>query len=256
MIVQVYEIQDSWQAERCITLDVDHIGSVLLSQAQWRQPSVKEVIGLSAGTEVKNVLLPLFRDPETLARCLDYYSPHYVHLCDSITDRRSRPVGLEEVARFQHALKERFPQIGVMRTIPIPGPGMTKEFPAMEIARALESASDLFLIDSWLEEEPVKNFIGITGSPADWELSGELVRKSDTPVILAGGLSPENVFEALVKVCPYGADTCTHTNKVDQGGRAIRFQKDFKRVEEFVREVRRADRAIKAKVLLPSGRSG
>jgi phosphoribosylanthranilate isomerase len=36
MIVQIYEIQDPWQAERCIELGVDHIGSVLLSQNQWR----------------------------------------------------------------------------------------------------------------------------------------------------------------------------------------------------------------------------
>jgi phosphoribosylanthranilate isomerase len=56
------------------------------------------------------------------------------------------------------------------------------------------------------------------------------------------------VFEALVKVCPCGVDTCTHTNKVDQGGTVIRFQKDFSRVEAFVKEVRRADKAIKEKV--------
>jgi phosphoribosylanthranilate isomerase len=242
MIVQIYEIQDPWQAGRCIELGVDHIGSVLLSPEQWRQPILKEVIDLSKGTEVKNSLLPLFGDMETLARCLDYYSPHYVHLCGSLTDQGGRPVELQPIAELQHSLKEKFPQVGVMRTIPVSGPGMKKGFPALEIARALEPASDLFLIDTWREQEPIQGFIGITGSPADWGLSRELVREINTPVILAGGLSPENVFEALTAVRPYGADTCTHTNQVDQDGRAVRFQKDFERVEAFIKEVRRAEK--------------
>jgi phosphoribosylanthranilate isomerase len=244
MIVQIYEIQDPWQAERCVELGVDHIGSVLLLKEKWRQSSVKEVVDLSEGTEVKNSLLPLFNDMETLARCLDYYRPHYVHLCNNLTDLQSRPVHLEEILQLQHALKEKFPEIGIIRTIPIPRQGMAKDFPALKLARALEPVSDLFLIDTWLEEEPVGGFIGITGRTADWELSRELVRESDTPVILAGGLSVENVFEALVKVCPYGADSCTHTNKVSEDGRVIRFRKDFRRVAEFVIEVRRANKAI------------
>jgi phosphoribosylanthranilate isomerase len=245
MIVQIYEIQDPWQAERCIKAGAGHIGSVLLSQEHWRLPSVKEVMKASKGTKVKNSLLPLFTDLATLARCLDYYGPHYVHLCNSLTDHLGRPVHLEETARFQQTVKEKFPQINIMRTIPIPGPGMGKGFPFVEIARALEPVSDLFLIDTWRREETVEGFIGITGSPADWEISRELVCESEIPVILAGGLSPENVFEALVKVCPYGADTCTHTNKVGQDGTVIRFQKDFQRVEEFVNEVRRAEKVIR-----------
>jgi len=245
MIVQIYEIQDPWQAGRCIELGVDHIGSVLLSQDQWRRPGLKEVIGLSEGTEAKNSLLPLFGDMETLVRCLDYYSPHYLHLCGSLTDHQGVPVELEPIAEIQHLLKERFPHIGIIRTIPVPGPGRTKGFPTLEIARALEPGSDLFLIDTWREQAPVEGFIGITGSPADRDLSRELVRGSDIPVILAGGLSPENVFEALMAVRPFGADTCTHTNAVGRDGRTVRFQKDFKRVGEFIKEVRRAEEAIR-----------
>ena len=79
---------------------------------------------------------------------------------------------------------------------------------------------------------------------SDWMLSRELVRRSRIPVILAGGLSPENVFEALVKVRPFGADSCSHTNTVDRDGKVIRFHKDFKAIEAFVKEVRRADKAI------------
>ncbi len=245
MIVQIYEIQDARQAERCIASGVDHIGSVLLSEEVWHQPSVRDVILLSEGTEVKNSLIPLFGDMDILERSIEFYCPHYLHLCDSLTDHRGRPMGLEGILEFQLALKEKFPDIGIIRSIPVPMAGMTQGFPALEIARTLEAASDLFLIDTWLEREIVNGYIGITGRPADWDLSRELVRQSAIPVILAGGLSPENVFEALLKVCPHGADSCTHTNQLDRDGRAVRFRKDFKKVREFVQEVRRAERAIR-----------
>jgi phosphoribosylanthranilate isomerase len=245
MIVQIYEIQDARQAERCIASGVDHIGSVLLSEDVWHQPSVREVILLSEGTEVKNSLIPLFGDMDTLERSIEFYCPHYLHLCDSLTDHRGRPLGLEGILEFQLNLKEKFPDIGIIRSIPVPMAGMTQGFPALEIARTLEAASDLFLIDTWLKNEPVEGFIGITGMTADWDLSRELVRQSAIPVILAGGLSPENVFEALLKVCPHGADSCTHTNQLDRDGRAVRFQKDFKKVREFVQQIRRAERAIR-----------
>ena len=50
MIIQIYEIQTPQEAEICIELGVDRIGSVMLSQDRWRVPSLKEVIGLSEGT--------------------------------------------------------------------------------------------------------------------------------------------------------------------------------------------------------------
>ena len=37
MITQIYEIQTPQEAEKCIELGVDQIGSVLLSQGDWRE---------------------------------------------------------------------------------------------------------------------------------------------------------------------------------------------------------------------------
>ncbi|MBN1940309.1 MAG: N-(5'-phosphoribosyl)anthranilate isomerase, partial [Candidatus Aminicenantes bacterium] len=59
--------------------------------------------------------------------------------------------------------------------------------------------------------------------------------------ILAGGLSPENVYEAAMKVRPAGVDSCTLTNAVDLEGKPIRFKKDFAKVAAFVAESRRAE---------------
>jgi phosphoribosylanthranilate isomerase len=57
---------------------------------------------------------------------------------------------------------------------------------------------------------------------------------------LAGGLSPENVYDGIRFVKPAGVDSCTGTNRLDDQGRPIRFQKDMDRLRRFVEETRRA----------------
>ena len=247
MIVQIYEIQDPEEAEACIALGVDHIGSVLLSAATWRQPGLREVIRLTQGTETRNSLIPLFQDRDLLYRAMDYYGPHYVHFCETLTDALGGKTDLDPYVDLQGEFKERFPEIGIIRSIPIPVDGQARDFPALEIARALEPFSDLFLIDTWLGKEPVEGYIGITGRTADRESARSLVMKSRVPVLLAGGLSPENVYDALLAVIPAGADSCTHTNKLGEDNKPERFRKDFDRVRKFVSEIRRAETDIELK---------
>lgn len=47
---------------------------------------------------------------------------------------------------------------------------------------------------------------GGTGIKVDWDLAAEVVALSSVPVILAGGLTPENVVEAIQKVRPFCVD--------------------------------------------------
>lgn len=243
MLVQIYEIQSPHEAEKCISMGVDHLGSVLLSENEWRQPLIREVIRLSEGTKVKNSLIPLFHREDTLCRSLEYYNPHFIHFCDNLTDDRGSPADLDDLISLQLLMRERFPLVRIIRSIPVPPEGMALHLPILTLARALEPVSDLFLIDTWLGQEPVEGYIGITGRQADWNRAAELVRESKIPVILAGGLSPENVYDALMQVKPAGADSCTHTNAVDSSGRPVRFRKDVDKVERFVQEVRRAEEA-------------
>ncbi len=246
MITQIYEIQTPEEAEKCIGIGVDRIGSVLLSRDKWRQPQIRDAIRLSNGTGVRNSLIPLFSGDD-LYRALDYYRPHFVHFCENLTDRLGWEIKLDGLLEAQRNMKERFPEIGLVRSIPIPLKGVSPDFPFLTIARTLEPLSDCFLIDTWIGEEPVEGFVGITGKPCDWERSRELVSKSDLPVILAGGLSPENVYEALLETLPSGVDSCTQTNATDAHGRSIRFRKDFGKVSRFVHETRRAEKTIAMK---------
>ncbi len=251
MIVQIYEIQTPYEAEKCIEAGVDHIGSVILRKSEWRVPALKDTVRLSRGTSVKNSVIPLFQDSDTLYRALDYYCPHYVHFCESLTDVDGQEEDLTELFNYQFDLKKKFPEIGIIRsipvpkTIPVPKKGDSSDFPSVKIANFFESITDIFLIDTWIQNEPVTGFIGITGKTADREIAGDLVIQSKIPVILGGGLSPENVYEALMEMLPAGADSCTGTNMKDGAGKPIRFKKDFHEVACFVKETRRVEEKVR-----------
>lgn len=247
MIVQIYEIQNPVEAKMCMDIGVDHIGSVLLSGSEWRQPAIKDVIRLSEGTETKNSLIPLFQDLETIYRALDYYRPTYVHFCDDLSGGAGEATALDPYVFLQGTIKERFPDIGIIRSIPVPLPQAHGDFPSLQVAASFEVVSDFFLIDTWTGAEPVGGYIGITGRICDWGLARKVVEQSRIPVILAGGLSPENVFDGLLQVMPAGVDSCTGTNMRDQKGNPLRFQKDAGKVRKFVSEVRRARQAIRRK---------
>jgi phosphoribosylanthranilate isomerase len=247
MLAQIYEIQTPEEAEKCIDLGVDRIGSVLLSASDWKRPDIREVIGLSKGTGATNSLIPLFGDWDTLCKVMDYYRPHFVHFCDTLTNEHGHQVDLSPFILLQKKFKNAFPDIGIVRSIPLPAAGLAPDFPCLDLVRALEEVSDFFLIDTWLGKEPVEGFVGITGKLADLERAKTVVLQSSVPVLLAGGLSPENVFDTVTEVLPAGADSCTHTNRVDGSGKPIRFKKDFVKVERFVKEIRRAETAFPAR---------
>jgi len=244
MIVQIYEIQDPWEAERCIELGVDHIGSVVLSTENWQNPEIRDLIKLTQNAGGKNSLIFLFWDKDIIFGALDYYCPDIIHFCESLTDEAARPLELRPFVQRQDLVRRQFPEIKIMRSISIAPRGHNPRPPAVEIAKLFEPVTDIFLTDTWLGKEPVEGYIGITGRTLDWDAASQLVKHTKLPVILAGGLSPNNVYEAVVKVVPAGADSCTETNMTDDSGRPIRFKKDFHKVKQFLSEIRRAEEEL------------
>jgi phosphoribosylanthranilate isomerase len=55
--------------------------------------------------------------------------------------------------------------------------------------------------------------VGGTGKTHDWNISQSVVRSIPLPVILAGGLNPENIVEAIRTVQPYGVDVNSGVSK-------------------------------------------
>jgi phosphoribosylanthranilate isomerase len=252
--VQIYEIQDPREAEAVIELGVDRIGSVILSEENWKVPAIKDAIIISKGTRLKHSLIPLFNTRGVLFQAIEYYQPDIIHFCECLTNDDGLFIPCEVFVDLQVCIKERFPEIEVMRSVPIATPRSNKRIPTLEIAKRFESASDYFLTDTWLGREPVEGYIGITGRTCDWTVARRLVDLTSIPVILAGGLSSENVYEGVMDVKPFGVDSCTRTNKVDSSGRHVRFKKDLDKVRAFVQEVRRAEKTLFSTQIQSKGR--
>jgi phosphoribosylanthranilate isomerase len=253
LIIQIYEIQTPGEAERMAQCGVDHIGSVVCGADRWRKPVLLETLRTAEKAGAASSLILLFQDPDTVFSALSYYQPNIVHFCEDLAPYASggsSRSGLSGLVDLQQQIRGRFPDIRVMRSIQIPRAGEAEVLPVLEWVRIFEPATDYFLIDTWMggnSPQPVNGFVGITGRTCDWGIAAGVAASSRIPVILAGGLSPENVCEAIQVVRPAGVDSCTRTNAVDAGGRPIRFQKDGARVRRFVSEARRAEREMQTR---------
>ena len=87
---------------------------------------------------------------------------------------------------------------------------------------------DAILLDSGDPSLRVKE-LGGTGRIHNWEISRRIRESVGVPVILAGGLDPENVGEAIRRVRPYAVDVCSG---VRTGGRL-----DESKLGEFFKQV-------------------
>jgi phosphoribosylanthranilate isomerase len=252
MRVQVYEIQTPEEARSMIALGVDHIGSVLLSEDEWRVPAIREVIKTVREAGRKSSLIPLFSTPDAVFRVLDYYRPHILHFCETLPVSGDLEAGCEPFLRLQQTIRARLPETFIMRSIPIARPGKAHLVPSLKLARLFEPVSNFFLTDTLMAAapaetaaiQPVAGFVGITGRICDWEMARRLVETSAIPVVLAGGIGPENVAEGIRRTRPAGVDSCTATNARDGDGRPIRFKKDPDRVREMVTAARAASKEM------------
>ena len=112
------------------------------------------------------------------------------------------------------ALKELVPQKIIVAT-----PAESEEVLAMA------TVADAILLDTYKD-----GMLGGSGIAHDWNVSAALARRVSVPVILAGGLRPENVCEAVRKVRPYAVDV---SSGVETDGR-----KDASKMTAFVSGVK------------------
>jgi phosphoribosylanthranilate isomerase len=94
----------------------------------------------------------------------------------------------------------------------------------LEYLRPFSSAA-AWLLDSYVEE------YGGVGERFDWSI---VPRRLERPLILSGGLAPDNVAEAIRRVRPWGVD-------VSSGVESAKGIKDAAKIAAFIAEVRNAD---------------
>lgn len=132
-------------------------------------------------------------------------------------------IALGEVRR----LKETSPGLFIVKTLVVRKSNLP---PLLDDVDRFGEHADAFMTDTF--DEGTGRW-GATGKTHDWSISRRIVERAQRPVILAGGLTPENVYRAITDVGPAGVDV--HTGVEDVAGR-----KDRGRVERFVAQARKA----------------
>jgi len=99
-------------------------------------------------------------------------------------------------------LRSALPGVSLVQVIHVTGPESVHE------AQTIAPHVNAILLDSGNQSLRIKE-LGGTGRVHDWNLSRKIRESIDIPLFLAGGLTPENVAEAIRTVEPFGVDVCS-----------------------------------------------
>jgi phosphoribosylanthranilate isomerase len=226
VIVQIYSLSHPDDVRMLVEAGVDHVGVAPTGQGLPAGISAEGARGLFEllPPGVLGSALSVLTDLDWNVAMAETARPAIFHVCCE-TEAMS-------VAE-QNELRSRLPAgMLVMKAIEVGGPETGEA--ALAAAERFAPVSDFLLLDTKVEHIPG---IGAAGLVHDWDVSARIVERvgRDVPVILAGGLGPENVAAAIAHVRPAGVDSFTLTNTAHD-----RRRKDPDRVRAFVSEARRA----------------
>jgi phosphoribosylanthranilate isomerase len=237
VIVQIYTAQSPAEARALAELGVDHVGVTPSRRGLPGEVSdetaaeiVEELRGLqkrqglrgtgARETRPRAVALTVDQEIAPISAMASAVRPDILHFCPP-----AGSIGPELIEEFRH----RHPEIQVMYAVTVEPPPSNGAAALAEVER-FQDLADWFILDTQAPNIPG---VGASGALHDWSVSRRIVEESPVPVILAGGLSPENVAAAVREVAPAGVDSLTHTNRVlPDGG----FAKDLDLVAAFVQE--------------------
>lgn len=215
MKTQIYTMQTPDEALAVIEQGVDFIGLTPADRGLPGEIPHEQARAIRDAAHGKAVVVALSveNDEDAIVEMVEAVKPDVLHLCGDIA--------VIDVAAVRR-IKGRIGDTRIMQAIPVGGAE------SIGIARDFAPVSDYLILDTFSTE---LNAIGAAGATHDWSVSAAIVDAVDTPVILAGGLRPDNVAEAIAVVKPFAVDSLTHTNEPLPGGG---FRKDIGAIRSFV----------------------
>ncbi len=223
---QIYSIVNYNEAVATMEAGADHIGLVPMQSGgipAHRVPYdvVDRIYAEAKRRGVKSIAIMLNKDIEEIFFIIKRVKPDIVHIA-----------GMDFTAdeEFAERLRKECPGVELMQAVLVDGSG------AIDKAKKYAEYCDYLLTDTGLAKD---TGIGASGQTHDWEIDAEIVRSVDIPVIIAGGLGPDNVEECIKRIKPYGVDSLSKTSYKYEDGV---IEKDLPKVKEFCE---RADKAAK-----------
>ena len=214
MIVQIYEVTTPAEARALSAMGVDHIGVLVGDGSFPREQTIEAAREIFAALPAKSKAsaLSLSHDMDYVVRLTGALQPDILHI--GAAPQHFSPAELR-------TLKAEFPKVSLMRSIPV------VDDSSIALARSYDGIADWLLLDSYKSGDRQIGALGVTHS---WELDRRVIESVRIPAILAGGLGPGNVKEAIRVAHPAGVDSKTKTDKSDRSD-----TKDLQKVAAFVK---------------------
>ena len=197
MLTQIYEVSTSQEANALSQIGVDHVGILVGDGTFPRElaPNAAADVAAAICSPSKAVALFLSADCALIERMADVIKPAIIHL--GAASELLLPAHVVQ-------LRRKMPNALFMRSVPVTGPE------SVSIAMSYDRIVDFLLLDSHRTGDTQIGALGVTH---DWTISAEIVERCSTPVVLAGGLGPDNVSNAIRVVRPAGVDSKTKTDR-------------------------------------------
>ena len=208
--IKICGIKDPKHAKAAAKAGATYVGVVFVEKSP-RHVTIKQAAGIVEALPGKAEAVGLFVDRD-------------VQEIKHIVGR----VGLTTIQLHGHekiSILDRFEGLTIWKALPF-GPDL------LEIAEPWDNDPriDAILIDTPTTGE----LTGGSGVAFDWAALAKVVDKLTTPIILAGGLTPQSVGEAIKIVKPFAVD-------VSSGVESSRGEKDVGLIKAFCQAVRQAD---------------
>lgn len=203
-LVKICGITNVADAIECVRLGANLLGFIFAESPRRVDVETARNIERIVGVDVKTVGVFTEESDEVL-RIMDACALTYAQLHGNQSEDFARRIGADRVIRVARVKNE----------------------DSVDGLAAYPTAS-FYLLDTYK-----KGIAGGTGETFDWDLAAR-AKSLGKPVILSGGLSPDNVLNAISAVKPYAVD-------VSSGVEASPGIKDLIQVKEFIDNVRKAD---------------
>ncbi|MCS4541813.1 MAG: phosphoribosylanthranilate isomerase [Euryarchaeota archaeon] len=214
--VKICGVTTSADAKSAIDAGADYIGMIVEVPVQSpRKISLQKAKLIASQINFNIIAVIMPKTPDDAIKIANELNPFALQLHG------------KETLRNVKILRNSLPNTMLIKTLPVSNSVSSSDL-IKTAARYIDSGVDAILLDTYVGNKP-----GGTGQTHNWEISREVRRALSIPVILAGGLTPENVAKAVKIVKPFAVD-------VASGVERFPGQKDPNKMKYFVKAAKGA----------------
>ncbi|UCH84005.1 MAG: phosphoribosylanthranilate isomerase [Candidatus Latescibacterota bacterium] len=215
-VIQIAGVMDQFEAEMLAQCGVDLLGFPLRIESGEEDLSESDARDVMSRLQrpARGVVITYLEEASAIADLCRRVGTEIIQLHGDV------PVAMLE------ELRESVPGLSVIKSLIVRGDNTAELKDLVDRTRPYVHA---YITDTF---DATTGRRGATGATHDWSVSRRIVGYSPHPVILAGGLNPDNVARAIRAVRPFGVDA--HSGVEDDSGR-----KSQTLVKNFVLEARK-----------------